>query len=298
MASSSVYTSDELVGERNADLRSILREAGKPSYGNKAALIQRILNHRLKKSDTIKSSIEQKLESIHEMEKNLSILKSELVALESSATANKSKHVADTECNPLTYTFQAAAPNISIPAIIHNLDDSDSDHDSYSTPVRSYRKEEFVPTPAPRLSETAAFSSVKLAHITRNESFRDHLDNQASRLASHQSTRPKPLPRLSCNTPSMNSQQAELYYNHHSQPCVNSTPEPPYNRPIVSDTVVQCRDNGTLVAKPPLASAHAHLASHSGSSCNCSLQTALLEKISESISDAHYPIVEPNIFLW
>ena len=229
MASSSVYTSDELVGERNADLRSILREAGKPSYGNKAALIQRILSHRLKRSDTIKSSIEQKLESIHEMEKNLSTLKSELVALESSATANKSKHVADTECNPLTYTFQAAAPNISIPAIKHNLDDSDSDHDSYSTPVRSYRKEEFVPTPAPRLSKTAAFSSVKLAHITRNESFRDHLDNQASRLASHQSTRPKPLPRLSCNTPSMNSQQAELYYNHHSQPCVNSTPEPPYN---------------------------------------------------------------------
>ena len=84
MASCDVYTVDELVGKRNAVLKNILREAGKPSSGTKAQLVQRILSFQIRKSATTQAAIGEKLESIRLAENQLSQLKSELTRLESS----------------------------------------------------------------------------------------------------------------------------------------------------------------------------------------------------------------------
>ena len=280
MASCNVYTAEELINERNADLRAVLREAGKPSYGSKSQLIQRILHHQIKKSDTIQASIDKKLRSIQETESSLVKLRSELVDLELSVTQGQIR--TPNESNPQPFSFQVTAPALSV---FENHDGAESDHNFFSRPATPENKAASVPNAVPRPISVVNQTSVGFSTSHHNE-------------ASHrQQTKPIPKPRVHIYNPVVTGYRSDDLYSQNSLPCINSTPEAQHNGPIDHGTFVYNRYHDSPVAQDPSVRQRAHdVCSHNGSSCNCSIQTALLEKISENISDAHYPIVEPTIF--
>ena len=179
MASCNVYTAEELINERNADLRAVLREAGKPSYGSKSQLIQRILHHQIKKSDTIQASIDKKLRSIQETESSLVKLRSELVDLELSVTKGQIR--TPNESNPQPFSFQVTAPALSV---FEYHDGAESDHNFFSRPATPENKAASVPNAVPRPISVVNQTSVGFSTSNTNEA------------SNRQQTKPKPKHRV------------------------------------------------------------------------------------------------------
>ena len=254
MASCNVYTAEELINERNVDLRAVLREAGKPSYGSKSQLIQRILHHQIKKSDTIQASIDKKLRSIQETENSLVKMRSELVDLELSVTQGQIG--TSYESHPQPFSFQATAPALSV---FENHDGAESDHNFFSRPATPENQAASAPNAVPRPIRVANQTSVGFSQTSYH--------NEASH---RQQTKPIPKPRVHVYNPVVTGHRSDDLYNQNSLPCINSTPKAQHNGPIDHGTFAYSRYHDSLVAHNPYVRQHAHdVCSHNGSSCNC-----------------------------
>ena len=281
MASCDVYTVDELVGKRNAVLKSILREAGKPSSGTKAQLVQRILSFQIRKSATTQAAIGEKLESIRLAENQLSQLKSELTRLESSVHVHNQtggdNFMPDPthESSPKPDIFQATHqenPDIDYHYYYHTR----SECEFLSQPPTPEHKQ--VPTPAPR--PTKARSVFTDHHESRRTVQHDMIiADSHNDLAHSVQLRPTPKPRVHVNDP------RSLFHDgyHNSQPAQN-------NRPAALPATA----SNTYSVQPDSSNP---LPYNNGSSDQATALThRLLEKISDNINDVHYPVVEPEMF--